>query len=297
MTSVKKIGMIGLSLLALAAGAVEVDGIAATVGQTPILRSDVQALMRRRGETEAARYDAYRDELIERTLILKAAEDAKMTMQDWVVEDRIRTIIDNAFGGDRNKLVESLAREKVSYPDWRRRIKEDLVINAMRWNAVYKFVKASPAEMRAEYAAHPERYRADDTVTVSVILLKPSDVAKRAAVEEAIREGSFAEAARRFSADTHAAEGGVWKDVKPSEVFKPQVCNEITRMPVGAVSPWVEIDGWSFLLRKEGENTSRARTFAEAYDDVEANVREAMAKRLAAAWLERLKADTYIRVY
>lgn len=294
----KNFGLMALTaVMMLSAGAVEVDGVVATVGATSILRSDVYAAMRRRGETEESRFEAYRNELIDRMLILKAAEEAKLSMQDWVVEDRVRTIIDNAFGGDRNKLIESLSREKISYPDWKHRIKEDLIINAMRWNSVLKHVKASPAEMRAEYAAHPERYRADDTVTVSVILLKPADAARRDDVSEAIRSSSFAEAARRYSADTHAADGGVWKDIKPGEVFKPQVCNEIARMPVGSVSPWIEIDGWSFLLRKDAESSSRPKSFAEAYDDIEQNVREAAAKRLTDAWLDRLKADTYIRIY
>lgn len=291
-------GVLCAALLSLsAARAVEVDGIAATVGPKSILRSEVLGAMRRHGETDESRYNEYRDQLIERELILKAAETAKMTMQDWVVKDRIRTIIENAFEGDRNKLVQSLARERIAMSDWERRIKEDLIVNAMRWNAVYKNLRVSPAEMRAEYDNHPERYRADSRVTVSVILLKPEDQGKRAEVTDLIKAESFAAAARAFSADTHAADGGVWKEVCPKDVFKPAICDEIARMPTGTISQWVDLDGWSFLLRKEGETSSRAKTFAEAYDDVEAHVREANAKRLTDAWIARMKADTYIRVY
>ena len=293
----KKIGLFGLTLLTLSVGAVEIDGLAATMGKTSVLRSDVYALMRRRGETNEARYDEFRKELVDRLLILKAAEDAKMTMQDWVVEDRVRTVIEENFGGDRNKLIESLSREKVSFSDWKRRIKEDLVVNAMRWNAVNKYVKATPAEMRAEYQAHPERYRAEDTVTVSVILLKPEDAAKRDEVVALIASESFAAAARKFSADTHAGDGGVWKGVKPAEVFRPQVSDEIAKMKKGDLSPWIDIEGWSFLLRKDDESVSRPKSFAEAYDDIEAHVREATARRLTEAWLERLRNDTYIRLY
>ena len=290
--------MLGAAL-ALSAGAVEVDGIAATVGTKQILRSDVYAAMRRQGPAtiDESRYEAVRNDLIERALILKAAEDAKMQMQDWVVEDRVRTIIEDGFGGDRNRLVETLSREKIPYADWRRRIKEELIVGAMIWNTVTKHVRASPAEMRAEYAEHPERYRAEAKVTVSVILLKPADAAKREEVAEVIRTESFAEAARRFSADTHAAEGGVWKEVDPAEVFKPQVSDEIAKMPKGAVSPWIEIDGWSFLLRKDDETAAAPRSFADAYDDIEAHVLAANRKKLTEAWVERMKADTYIRIY
>ncbi len=280
-----------------AAWAVEVDGITATVGDTSILRSDVLSAMRRRGETDESRYDAYRTELIERTLILKAAEEAKVSMQDWVVKDRIRSIIENSFGGDRNKLVATLAKERVSMTDWERQIKEDLIVNAMRWNSVYKNVRVSPAEMKAEFEAHPERYQANPKVTVSVILLRPDDVGRREEVAEFLSTNSFAAAAAKYSADTHAKDGGVWKDVVPSEVFKPAVCDEIAKMPKGTISNWVDIDGWSFLLRKDDETVSTAQSFADAYDAIADHVREANAARLTQEWIERLKANAYIRVY
>ncbi len=289
--------LLAATALPFAACAVEVDGVTATVGKTSILRSEVYAAMARNRETSAARYNDYRDELIERALILKAAEDAKVSMQDWVVKDRMRTLINENFGGDRNKLLKALADDRMTVADWERRTKENLVIDAMRWNSVYKNVRVSPAEMRAEYEAHPERYGTKPKVTVSVILLKPEDKDKRTAVTDLIKAESFAAAAKKFSADTHAAEGGVWKDVNPNEVFKTAVCDEIAKMPKGTVSQWVEIDGWSFLLRKDDEAASAPRRFADAYDDIEAHVREANAKRLHDAWIKRLKDDAHIRLY
>ena len=64
---------------ALAVNAVEVDGVAATVGNVTILRSDVLAEMTRRGVSGESRYTEFRNGLIERELILKAAAKAKLT--------------------------------------------------------------------------------------------------------------------------------------------------------------------------------------------------------------------------
>lgn len=289
--------VLAFAAAAASASAVEVDGIAAKVGTATILKSDVVAEMRRRGIQDEARYDEVRNRLIERELILKASSMSKMTMQDWVVEDRVRQIVDDVFGGDFNRLKESLARERLTYGDWRRRIKEDLIVNAMRWNTVDKNVRATPAAMRAEYDAHPEKYRADSRVTVSVMLLKPDDRGKRDEVDGAIRDKGFAEAARAYSADGHAKDGGLWKDVRPEDVFKPEICAEIAKTPQGSLTGWIDLDGWSFLLRKESESGDRVRTLEEAYEDVEASVRASEAKRLYEAWMERLKADTYIHVY
>ena len=283
-------------LSSAAALAVEVDGIAARVGTETILKSDVYMEMRRLRAPESD-YAKIRNEIIDRKLILKAAGASKMTMQEWVVEGRIRDIVDKAFGGDRNKLMEMLAQQKISYPEWHDRMKEDMVVSAMRWSVVDKNASASPAAMRKEFEENPDRYRVGANVTVSVILLKPEDASKRDDVAAMIRTNDFAAAAKAFSADSQAAEGGVWKNVVPSEVFKPEICEEISKMPRGTMSHWIEIDGWSFLIRKEAEDRGRVPTFLEAYDEIEANVKEAVSKEAYDAWLDRLRSETYIKVY
>ncbi len=286
-----------LALLPWAALAEEIDGIAAKVGNEVILKSDVIMEMRRANISSADMYEKIRDEIIDRKLILKAANEAKLTLQVWLVDNRVREIIDRAFDGDRNKLMETLSQQKISYPEWYQRMKDDMIVSAMRWNTVDKYVSASPAAMREEYLAHPEKYSTPDIVTVSVILLRPEDAGLREKISAALKDEDFAELARRFSADSHAAEGGVWKDVRPSEVFKSEVCEEIAKMPKGTLSHWVEIGGWSFLLRKDDETKGRARTFEEAYEDVEATVKNELANRMQDEWLKRLRAETFVRVY
>lgn len=287
---------LALTLLASAAAAVGVDGIAAKVDTAVILRSEVVNELRRMG-ADASRFTEVRNEMIDRQLILKAARASKLTMQEWVVENRIREIVARSFDGDRNRLMEMLARQKISYPEWRQRIREDMTVSAMRWQVVDRNVAASPADLREEFANHPERYALGRKVTVSVILLKPEDAPKKAAVDAALKDEPFADVARRYSADVNASNGGIWKDVNPEESFRPEVCAEIAKMPKGAISKWIDLDGWSFLLRKDDESEARTRTFAEAYDDIEANVKEKCARTLYENWLERLRTEAYIKVF
>ena len=278
------------------ATAAEVDGVAAIVGTHTILKSDVLMEMRQLNAS-ASQFATIRDQLIDRKLILRAAADAKVTMQDWVVENRVRDIIARSFGGDRNKLMATLSQQKVSYPEWRGRIREDLIVSAMRWNVIDKYVTARPAVMRKEFEAHPYRYQLGSTVTVSVILLKPEDAAKRDEVSAALGSEDFAEVARRYSADTHAADGGVWRNIIPRDVFKPEICTEIEKMPCATISRWIELDGWSFLLRKDNETPGKPRTFEEAYDEIKAVVEEEEAKVAYQAWMARLREETYIKLY
>ena len=269
----------------LTASAVEVDGIAARVGTEAILRSDILDEMRRMGAPDEE-YNEIRNRMIDRKLILRAANEAKMTMQEWVIENRIREIIKKGFDGDRNKLMDALSRQKVSYPEWRARMKEDMVVSAMRYQVVDKNVSASPADLRKEYAEHKSRYSTEGKVTVSVIMLQPSEASKRDEIAANVSEKSFAElGAQRY------------ENIRPEDQFKPEICEEIAKMPKGTISRWIELDGWSFLIRKEDESLGRVKTFEEAIEDVEATVREETARRMYLAWLERLRAETYIKVY
>ena len=268
------------------ANAVDVDGIAATVGTETILRSDVMNEMARSGARDGQAYSEVLNEMIDRKLILRAARESKMTMQEWVVENRVREIVKKMFGGDRNKLIEMLGRQKISYPEWYAKTKEDMIIGAMRWNVVDKNATASPTEMRKEYETHKSRYSQDHKVTVSVIMLSPGESDKRESVLGSLKDKTFEELG-----------GRKYEDVKPSDMFKPEIVAEIEKMPKGTISRWVELDGWSFLLRKDDETCGKALSFEEAYDQVEAAVKEASAKRLYLAWVERLRAETFIKVY
>lgn len=278
--------LIAFAVMALSASALEVDGIAAKIDDQTILKSEVVNEMRRMGLQDASRYNEVRNEMIDRMLILRAAKAAKMTMQEWVVENRVREIINKGFGGDRNKLLEALSKQRISYPEWYAKTKDELVVSAMRWNVVDKNVSASPAAMKAEYEQHKDRYVKDHKVSLSVIMLKPDEVSKRDEISEALKSKDFDELG-----------GRKYTDVKPDEMFKPEIAEEIAKMPKGTISHWIELDGWSFLIRKDGESVGKALSFDEAYDEVEAAVKESEAKRLYRAWIERLKAETYIKVF
>ncbi len=267
--------------------ALTVDGVAARVGAEAILRSDVANELHRMGERDESRYREILDEMIDRKLILRAAASSKMTMQEWLVENRVREIVQKAFDGDRNKLIESLGRQRVSYPEWYRRLKEDMIIGAMRWQIVDKNVTASPSAMSREFMNHPERYNESNKVSFAIIMLNPSEKSRRAGITGSLESRSF----ESFGAK-------VYKDVaKPSDLVAEPLALELAKLKKGEVSPWIEVNDWSFLIKKTDETSGRALTFVEAYDAIEANVKEAEARRIYKEWIRRMRAETFIKIY
>ena len=276
-------------------GAVEVDGIAARVGVKPIYKSEIlsELNMAPKGMT----YGEMRSKMIERMLILQAATESKLQLQDWVVQNRIDEIIKSSFGGDKNKLMAYLTESGISYAMWAERIKENMIISAMRWQVVDKNVQPSPAAMRNEYMKNPQRYRSPRRVTVSVVLLSPDKATLRDEVSEALKKQPFADVARKYSCDSRSSLGGKWEDVVPEEVFKTEVCDEISRMPKGTLSNWLELEGWCFLIRLDDVKAPKDNTFEEAYDEIERRVRSEQSEKLFKEWINRLQRDTYIKVY
>ena len=288
--------------------AIVVDGIAAKVNGEAITVGEVLFEIRRDPMHMPAGGDmrrAYRDtldNLIDRKLILRDAEQKKMQMQDWVVDNRVREIVKDHFDSDINKLQSVLADAHIPYDDWKRNIREDLIIQAMQYQTITRNVTASPSAMRTEYAVHADRYAAGKLFDVSVILLGPSGgksaMDRAADVVQRLEAGEdFAAVAREVSSDPHSKDGGVWKGVDPKETFKPEVAEALEDIKVGDRTAPIEMKGWVSIVRKDAVFGGSKRTFAEAYDDVMATVKINEARRLHAEWMKRLRDNAHIVVY
>ena len=313
----KKATFIVSVLLSGLAGAATLDGLAAKVNDSVITVSEVMAEIQRfshmrehfaSGEDAAAKlYSETLEMLIDRRLILQAAAEKNAQLPEWTVDNRVREIVKNKFDGDMNKLTAELAKAKIAITDWRNSIRDDLMIGSMRYQMVEKYIQATPAAMRKEYKEHPERYATDHKVTVSVMLLRPSraDDKETPSVttrgEEILarleKGENFADLARLYSADSHAKDGGVWKDVKPEEAFRPEIAETIAKLKVGEFSTLVNLDGWGFIVRKDAETPGKQMTFSEAYDQIERNVKSEQAKAEYDAWMKRLREQAFVKIY
>lgn len=275
----KRMVLLAAVMAMAAAGATEIDGIVATVNNESILMSEVVGEMARMGRGDQQAAAEIVNELINRKLILKASRDQKMTMQEWVIENRVREIIKKLFDGDRNRLMDQLARDRVSYPEWYARIKEDMIISAMRYQIIDKNVAATPKALREEFEGNREKYsEKSGRVSVSIILLDPDEAEEK-------EQATFEE-----YADTYT-------NVRPEEVFLPEVCETIAALKVGETSDWAEFKGYNFKVRKDGEEPGRAKTFEEAYEEVEAAVKAKVAGQMYADWIARLRKEAYIKIH
>ena len=312
-----KTAILTLALLACAcAHGVVLDGLAAKVNDAVITVDDVGAAigdLKRSGALPTpgddfkAVYSNAVEFLVERRLILQLAAEKKVTFPEWVVDGRIRDIVKDKFDGDMNKLNAMLTQIKTPLTEWRNMIRDDMIVTSMRQQFVEKYVTATPADMAREYKENKHLYRKEAKSSVSVILLKPADAGDKKVPPVSTRgeeilarleKGEdFADLARKFSADSHAKDGGAWKDVNPEEAFRPEIAKTIASLKVGEFSKLVDLDGWGFIVRKDAETTAQELSFAEAYEDVERNVKKKLGKEAYRAWVQRLREAAFIKIY
>jgi len=316
---------IGLALLAVTGWAelttakknpaILLDGVAAYVNTEMITIADVMSEVRRSPWADTAPelrekrlrelYTATLNALIDRKLILAAAQKAKMELQSWAVDNRVREIVANNFDGDQTKLHNLLADRKIAYEEWRKNIEEDLKITAMRYQQVEKRVAPTPTEVRAEYEANKGRYQTETATAVSMIILDPPDkesdesVAVRAEkIAAALKAGtSFASLATTYSKDAKAVNGGSWGKVNPEEVFRKEIVEVLNKLKPGETSPVVVLDGYGYIVRKDEQQDARPLTFEEAAPYVESHLRMRQAEKLYKEWTTRLRAESYIKVF
>lgn len=297
--------------------AAKLDGIAARVDSYVITVGDVMNEIRRNPAIRAkasradvsemkAMYLAALDSLVERRLVLKAAAEKKMEIPEWVIDNQIREIVHEAFGGDMNKLEEELQRTKTPMSEYRATILDDITARGMRQQIIDRYVSPSPSAMRKEYESNKDRYRTEASTTVRVILLRPASAedgvpgisTRWSQIGEELAEGkTFADMAIKYSADSHAKDGGLWKDVKPDEAFRPEIAEVISKLKTGEVSKMIELDGWGFIVKKESETLAKEMSFAEAYDKIVSNLRNEASAKAYDEWLKRLKAEAFVKIY
>ncbi len=295
--------------------AVLLDGIAAYVNSEMITIADVMNEVRRGPWADSAPelrerrlrelYRATLDALIDRKLILAAAVKAKMQLQPWAVQNRVREIVANNFEGDMTKLHQLLAERKITQEEWEKNLEEDLLVTAMRYQQVERRLVPTPKEVRAEYEANRARYQTENAIAVSLIILQPPEkeggesVEVRAAkIAEALKGGTpFAELAKTYSCDAKAAEGGSWGKVNPEDVFRKEIVTALSELKPGEVSPLVVLGEYGYIVRKDEQQDSRTLSFAEAVPYIESRLRMRQAEKLYKEWMERLRSEAYIKVF
>lgn len=302
------------------AAPVTVEGVAAYVNDSIVTLGEVKEMVApaipdlqrnyQGDELKAKLQELYKealDDLIAVRLILKAYEaDTKLNKSavEKHVEGRVSEFIQERFNGDRQEFLKALQAERMPMDEWRKRLRERIIVGLMRGREVDSHVIISPREVRKGYENDSAKYQRPERVKLRVLLVRgstnESDRVVREeharSLERKLRSGDdFAELARQFSEDKSAGKGGEWGWVVLSDLRK-ELGLVVGKMDRGQASGVVAMDGDYYILKVDDREKAGVIPFEEVRSSIEKELRKQETRRLYALWISRLKKDAYIEV-
>lgn len=294
-----------------------VDGFAAVVNERVITMGDVLDFIQPNilqlrdvyagEELERKREEAYTTGLqllVDQALIVEEFKKSGGTIPDRLVNDRINEVIFDQFENDRAKFLAALAEEQITLEDWRERIRERLIVSALRQQEINDRVQVTPDNLRQAYEKSRAKFSRPQQIKLSMITLRKNRSAdETAAREEAVRlrgrllaGENFATLAKEFSHDPKAVNGGDWGWITPQDL-RAELRQGLDTLKVGDISDILETPDAFYVARVEEQRAAYQPTLEELRPELEKDVRRAEADRLYQAWMERLKRKHAIKIF
>lgn len=301
-----------------------VDGIKAVVHDAVITHYEVEAVsapaleqLRRqyRNEPETFQQRAFRlldenlEQLIERQLILRDYEASGYSLPEVYFENAIEEEIQRA--GGRSRLLQTLRAQGITFEKFRRQIREQIILRALRGKHVTREIIISPHKIESYYQAHQDQFKVEDQVKLRMIVLnkpaggetpagndEPSAVRRMAEeIRRKILEGAaFSEMASIYSQGAQRQEGGDWGWVE-RKVLRAELRETAFHLPLGQVSDVIETPEACYLMLVEQRRPAHVRPLVEVQDEIERTLLAQEQARLQKQYVDRLRKKTFVRYF
>ncbi|MCF7668460.1 MAG: peptidyl-prolyl cis-trans isomerase [Verrucomicrobia bacterium] len=294
-----------------------VDGIAVIVNDKVITYNDVQRLVgpsldvlsRQYGNnTELLREKLAEvqrsaiEQLVERELILHEFKEKGYNLPESIIEDEVQRRIRENYG-DRSRLIKTLQSKGRTYEDYRKGVREDIIIDSLRRKHISSEIIISPQKIENYYQENKDKFEVGDQVNLRIIVLgrdAGSDDVSRALAEEIVEKArggsSFQMLASVYSEGSQKSQGGSWGWVERS-VLRSDLAEVAFELEPGQVSNVIETPDAFYIMKVEDIMEAHVRPLSEVRDQIEQTLKDTERARLEDQWIERLKEKSFIRYF
>jgi peptidyl-prolyl cis-trans isomerase SurA len=310
--------LLPLRSAAFAAESEVINGIAAIVNGDVITYSQVRELSAPREKLLRSQYtgaelekalkearEAALKDLIDRRLIIQAFQKEKFEIPDHFVEEQVRGIIKEAFGGDRNTFIKTLEAQSYSIGEFKHKETESMIVQAMRAKNIKRNPISSPTKVEEYYKKHRAEFTAKEQVKLRMIMISGHADTGQSATQKTLAEeilgqlaggADFERIAQTYSEDGTRDAGGDWGWIERKTLAAP-LEKVAFNMPVGRISNIVEYGGNYYILKVEERQGGTTRSLAEARPEIEKKLLQEEAQNLQERWIAGLRAKAYIRTF
>ncbi len=295
-----------------------INGIAAIVNGDVITYSQVRELSAPREKLLRSQYtgaelekalkearEAALKDLIDRRLIIQAFQKEKYEIPDHFVEEQVRGIIKEAFGGDRNTFIKTLEAQSYSIGEFKHKETESMIVQAMRAKNIKKNPISSPTKVEEYYKKHRAEFTAKEQVKLRMIMISGHADTGQSATQKTLAEeilgqlaggADFERIAQTYSEDSTRDVGGDWGWIERKTLAAP-LEKVAFNMPIGRISNIIEHGGNYYILKVEERQGGTTRSLADARPDIEKKLIQEEAQNLQERWIAGLRAKAYIRTF
>ncbi len=294
-----------------------VDGIKAVVHDSIITYIDVEDATapiadelrrdyRSQPEVFNKKLDAALDENLERLLqdqlILREFASAGYNLPESIIDEYVQTRVRDRFG-TRATLTKTLAAQGSTYEKYRRQIRDQFIIEQMRYANVSKETIVSPHKIEVYYLAHTNEFLLPEQVKLRMIYLpKAADDAGQARqlaneVLGKLKEGAaFADMASLYSQSADRKQGGArdWEEISK---LNPELAEAAGKLSPGQVSEVIDAPKACYVIKLEDKQSAHIKPLGGVRDEIEKILTAEQRARLVQQWIERLRKKTFVRYF
>jgi peptidyl-prolyl cis-trans isomerase SurA len=243
------------------------------------------------------------DLLVERELILHEFETAGYQLPESVIDEYEKGIIRERYG-DRLNLIKELQLKGQTRESFRREIRADYIVQAMRQKNVSSVVLVSPYKIETYYGQNTNQFRVEDQIRLRMIFVanrpdRPARMSRKLADEilAKIEEGApFKEMAAVYSDGSQRVEAGDWGWIEPSKLNE-ELAQVAALLAPGERSGVIELSNGCYLMLVEEFREAHVRSLPDVRDEIEKTLLLQERQRLYKQWIERLKAKSFVNYF
>ena len=234
------------------------------------------------------------DSLINDILIRQEAKRYKVSVSDAEAREEIDRSIART-GRTPAQFEADLKSQGVTMQMYTERMQNNMLRSRMANYMVDRKIFVTAEQVDDYYARNRDKFQGEKTADFSVIMLPGnSDVQ---GIYKQIKAGtvSFEDAARKYSADRTAQEGGRIQGV-PYERMPPEMQKMLNSLSDGGISQLLKTQGGFLVIRRNAINEAKPLTLQEARPHIEEILLAPLREERAKEYIQQLRSKAVIDI-
>lgn len=246
------------------------------------------------------------DYLIDKKLMLAEAQKESLNVTPADVNSAVEEIKKNNNITTDEELRQGLARERLTYEGFRKKIEEQLVLLRITTRKVKSKIIISEADIKKYYQEHQAEFELAPEYRVRLIFLKlaPGASAEETKkVEDTAKEilsklkagADFGESAKKYSEDVTALAGGDLGYVKSKDMV-PELEKVCQKLEKGQVSDMIKTLNGIHVIKMEDKRPSSVKSLEEVTPQIKETLTQKLYEQKYTDWIKELRSQAYIDI-